>query len=147
MQVQRDVANSLMPFFASDGLVKRTLEYASTLEHIMDFTRLRALGSLFSMINQAVRNILQYNHSHADFPMQSDQVEKYASKCLVHAILWSFTGDAKLKVRNAMGEFVRSATTIPLPPNINAPILDFEVSTHQKMEEGGIPKFPFYCIF
>ena len=59
-----------MSFFSSDGLVKRSLEYASTLEHIMDFTRLRALGSLFSMIKQAVRNIHQYNHSHNDFPMQ-----------------------------------------------------------------------------
>ena len=127
-QVQRDIATTLMPYFASDGLVKRSLEYASTLEHIMDFTRLRALGSLFSMINQAVRNILQYNHSHADFPMQIEQVEKYISKSLVHAILWSFTGDAKIKVRNAMGDFIRSATTIPLPPNNNMPILDFEVS-------------------
>ena len=36
----------------------------------MDFTRLRALGSLFSMLNQMVRNILLYNHQHADFPMQ-----------------------------------------------------------------------------
>ena len=27
-----------------------------------------------------------------------------------------------------MGDFVRSATTIPLPPNMNVPILDFEVS-------------------
>ena len=105
-------------FFFSDGLVKRCLDYASSLEHIMDFTRLRALGSLFSMINQSVRylflnfvkktyiffrenyyyffpffrNVLQYNHSHADFPMPIDQVEKYVSKCLVHAILWSFTG-------------------------------------------------------
>ena len=33
-----------------------------------------------------------------------------------------------MKVRDAMGDFVRSATTIPLPPNVNVPILDFEVS-------------------
>ena len=70
IKVQRDVATSMMSFFSSDGLVKRSLEYASTLEHIMDFTRLRALGSLFSMIKQSVRNIHQYNHTHADFPMQ-----------------------------------------------------------------------------
>ena len=112
----------------ADGLVKKCLDYASSLEHIMDFTRLRALGSLFSMINQSVRNVLQYNHSHADFPMPIDQVEKYVSKCLVHAILWSFTGDAKMKVRDMMGDFVRSATTIPLPPSSSLPILDFEVA-------------------
>ena len=110
-------------------LFDRCLEYASTLEHIMDFTRLRALGSLFSMIKQAVKDVHQYNHSHSDFPMQIDQLEKYMSKSLVHSILWSFTGDAKMKVRDLMGAFIRSATTIPLPPqNNNTPILDYEVS-------------------
>ena len=127
IKVQRDVASCLSQFFSSDGLVKRCLEYASGLEHIMDFTRLRALGSLFSMIKQSVRNIHHYNHTHSDFPMSIDQLEKYSSKSLVHSILWSFTGDAKMKVRDSMGDFVRSATTIPLPPNVSVPILDFEV--------------------
>lgn len=36
----------------------------------MDFTRLRALNSLFSMITQGVRNVQQYNQSHYDFPME-----------------------------------------------------------------------------
>jgi hypothetical protein len=39
LQIQRDIATILSPFFVSDGLVKRCLEYAATLEHIMDFTR------------------------------------------------------------------------------------------------------------
>jgi dynein heavy chain 1 len=52
------------------------------------------------------------------FKFQIDQLEKYMSKSLIHAILWSFTGDAKMKVRDAMGDFIRSATTIPLPPNV-----------------------------
>jgi dynein heavy chain 1 len=38
---------------------------------------LRALGSLFSMINQAVRNVQQYNHTHGDFPMGIDQVKPF----------------------------------------------------------------------
>ena len=40
----------------------------------MDFTRMRALESLFSMIHQGVRNVLQYNQQHPDFPME---VSKY----------------------------------------------------------------------
>lgn len=70
LQLQRDCALILAPFFTSDGLVNRALEYAISLDHIMDFTRLRALSSLFSMINQGVRNVLSYNNSHVDFPMQ-----------------------------------------------------------------------------
>merc|ERR550539_83962 len=44
VKTQRDVASTLTPYFSSDGLVKGCLQHASTLEHIMDFTRLRALG-------------------------------------------------------------------------------------------------------
>ena len=64
IQVQRDVANIFQLYFSPDGMVTRALDYAATqLEHIMDFTRLRALSSLFSMLNQCVRNVLNYNHS------------------------------------------------------------------------------------
>ncbi|RWS31185.1 Dynein heavy chain: cytoplasmic-like protein [Leptotrombidium deliense] len=129
MQVQRDVANLLLPYFSADGLVNRALEFAGQQEHIMDFTRLRALSSLFSMLNQSVRNVLNYNHSHPDFPMQQEQLEKYIPKSLIFALLWSFTGDAKLKVRADLGDFIRNVTTIPLPPNTaTMPIIDYEVS-------------------
>lgn len=43
----------------------------------MDFTRLRSLGSLFSMLHQACRNVALYNNNHPDFPMPIDQLEKY----------------------------------------------------------------------
>lgn len=55
LQVQVDVASLLQSYLAPDGLVVKCLEYAMEQEHIMDFTRLRALSSLFSMLNQAVR--------------------------------------------------------------------------------------------
>ena len=45
-----------------------------------------------------VRNILLYNHQHADFPMQPDQLEAYVPKSLIYSILWSFAGDSKMKV-------------------------------------------------
>lgn len=55
----------------------KALEHASKMEHIMDFTRLRCLGSLFSMLHQACRNVALYNNNHPDFPMPIDQLEKY----------------------------------------------------------------------
>ncbi|XP_034944602.1 dynein heavy chain, cytoplasmic isoform X1 [Chelonus insularis] len=128
LSVQREVACIFQSYFAPDGLVVRCLEYAMKQEHIMDFTRLRALSSLFSMLNQAVRNVLQYNHAHVDFPLPSEQLERYMPKCLVYALLWSFAGDAKLKVRSDLGDFIRSITTVPLPSQGNIPIIDFEVN-------------------
>lgn len=129
MQVQLDVAAILQTHFSPDGIVVKSLEYAMKQEHIMDFTRLRALSSLFSMLNQSIRNILQYNHSHADFPLRSEQLEQYIPKTLVYALLWSFAGDAKLKVRSDLGDFLRSITTITLPSlSSNMPIIDHEVT-------------------
>lgn len=43
----------------------------------MDFTRLRCMGSLFSMLHQACRNVALYNNNHPDFPMPIDQLERY----------------------------------------------------------------------
>lgn len=128
VQTQRDIAALLQPYYASDGLVVRCLEYAATQEHIMDFTRLRALSSLFSMLNQFARNVLIYNQQHADFPITSDQLEQYIPKALVYSLLWSFAGDAKLKVRSDLGDFIRSVTTVPLPNNTGLPIIDYEVN-------------------
>ena len=94
----------------------------------MDFTRPRALGSLFSMLNQAVRSILSYNHTHYDFPMSPETIENYISKWLVYSIIWSFTGDCKTKERLQMGDYVRGITTISLPEAKGSPVLDYQVS-------------------
>ena len=56
--------------FSPNGLVVKCLEFAFHQEHIMDFTRMRALESLFSMVHQGIRNVLQYNQQHPDFPME-----------------------------------------------------------------------------
>ncbi|ETE61722.1 Cytoplasmic dynein 1 heavy chain 1, partial [Ophiophagus hannah] len=77
LQIQRDAATIMQPYFTSNGLVTKALEHAFKLEHIMDLTRLRCLGSLFSMLHQACRNVAQYNANHPDFPMQIDQLERY----------------------------------------------------------------------
>ncbi|EPY87752.1 dynein, cytoplasmic, heavy polypeptide 1-like protein [Camelus ferus] len=128
LQIQRDAATIMQPYFTSSGLVAKALEHASKLEHIMDLTRLRCLGSLFSMLHQACRNAAQYNANHPDFPMQLEQLERYIQRYLVYAILWSLSGDSRLKMRAELGEYIRRITTVPLPAAPNIPIIDYEVS-------------------
>lgn len=132
LQVQREIAALLHPFFSADGLVVRCLEYALTQEHIMDFTRLRALGSLFSMLNQGIRNVLLFNQQHQDFPLPSEKLEQYIPRHLIYSVLWSFAGDAKLKARIDLGDFLRSITTVSLPSQSGAPIIDYEVTIQGK---------------
>lgn len=128
LQTQREIAALMQPYFAADGLVVRCLEYALTQEHIMDFTRLRALSSLFSMLNQGIRNVLLYNQQHQDFPIPTEQLEQYIPKHLVYSVLWSFAGDSKLKSRIDLGDFIRSVTTVNLPSQSGSPIIDYEVT-------------------
>ncbi|XP_055327511.1 dynein heavy chain, cytoplasmic-like [Paramacrobiotus metropolitanus] len=127
LQVQRDIVNILRPHLAPEGLVVRCLDFASEKEHIMDFTRIRALNALLSMINQTIREVHNYNSAHSDFPMAYDQLEQYVTKSLVYAMLWSLTGDSKKKVREELGDFVRSVSTIRLPPQSAVPIIDYEI--------------------
>jgi dynein heavy chain 1 len=127
LQVQRDFADIMQPHMASDGLILKTMEYAMGKDHIMDFTRMRALSSLFSLLNQGVRNVLLYNQQHQDFPMTQDQVESYVPRYLVYALLWCMSGDAPMAVRKDVGNYVRNITTIPLPPS-SAAIIDYEVN-------------------
>ena len=129
LQTQIDCANVLATHFTSDGLVQESLKHAMQQEHVMDFTRLRALVSLFSMLNQCTRNVINYNKLNVDsMRMDAEQLEKYISKSLIYSILWSFSGDSKLKIKCDLGDFIRNFTTIPLPPNSSVPIIDYEVT-------------------
>lgn len=42
-------------------------------------------------------------------------------------MLWSFSGDGRLKIRGELGEYIRRITTVPLPAAPNVPIIDYEV--------------------
>ena len=107
----------------------------------MDFTRLRALNSLFSMLHQLVRNILNYNQTHPDFPLESDVIEQYVPRYLIYCVIWCFSGDGKMKYREDLGDFIRSTTTIPLPSG-NIPIIDYEVTIQGEWSlwTNGVPK-------
>lgn len=55
--------------------------------------------------------------------LHSNTIQKY----LIYAILWSFSGDGKLKMRAELGEYIRRITTVALPSAPNVPIIDYEV--------------------
>ena len=126
MKLQHMTADALEPHFALDGLVQRCLNHAETMDHIMEFSRLRALKSLFSLLRAATHNILLYNLQHLDTPLAPHQLEQYVLKSLITSILWSFTGDAKPQFRNQMGEFIHGSSTLNLPPS-SLPIADWRV--------------------
>ena len=70
--------------------------------------------------------ILKCSHFVGCSLSQYEQLEQYVPRYLVYSIIWSFSGDGKMRSREEMGNFIRSVTTIPLPSG-NIPIIDYEV--------------------
>lgn len=125
---QEMLSTILNQFLQTDDLVLKALDEAKKYNHIMEFTDIRALNTLFSLLNKACRNVLEYNVQHVDFPLEPEQIESYISKKLLVALIWSFTGDCPLGDRQAFGQFVSALSTIDLPLSGEASLIDFDIS-------------------
>ncbi|OQE44831.1 hypothetical protein PENCOP_c002G07590 [Penicillium coprophilum] len=125
---QDTVATILKQFLEVDDLVLRALEEAKKYNHIMEFTDIRALNTLFSLLNKACRNVLEYNAQHPDFPLDPEQIESYMSKKLLLTLVWSLTGDCPLSDRKAFGKYITGMSTIDLPPDGDSSLIDYDVS-------------------
>lgn len=125
---QDTLSTILKQLLQSDDLVMKALEEAHKYNHIMEFTDIRALNTLFSLLNKACRNVLEYNIQHVDFPLDTEQMESYISKKFLVALVWSFTGDCKLGDRKSFGEYVSGLSTIDTPSLIDSSLIDFDVS-------------------
>lgn len=74
----------------------KVLDYAASLPHIMDFTRIRVLESTFALIRKGISNIIDYNDVHSDFHLSDSQIEKYMQKYVIFASLWGIGGSMNL---------------------------------------------------
>ena len=85
-------------FDDSEGpsFMTRTIEYAESLFHIMEFTRIRCLESFFALIRRGISNVLEYNENHSDFPLSEQQVQTYMQKWVVFSTLWGVGGSLNL---------------------------------------------------
>lgn len=123
--VQKDIADLLEPHLEEGQLLYQALDFSIQQEHIMSFTRFRAMKTLFSMLSGTVRSVVQYNNNHPDSSMKRDHLKSYVLNSLVFNILWAFTGDAKLESRNALSDFIREHIhSIEIP---SGSLVDYEV--------------------
>ena len=129
LQIQRECIEYIKNFFNDDGFIINCFhEAGKCAEHIMDYTRLRVINSVLSLLNKGIRNILEYNDTHPDFPMPSDRMDNYIKNRVVYSVIWGFGGSMGLNDREKFSRFVhKSATTIGLPDISGPPLLDFFV--------------------
>ncbi|BEJ00458.1 hypothetical protein CcaverHIS631_0503150 [Cutaneotrichosporon cavernicola] len=129
MDLQRHIATILGPYFEKDALVQTALDFAAKSEHIMDFTVIRALNTLFSLLKATVRNVIEYNARHSDFPLSPDKVESYVQRRLLLNIIWSLVGDSRLDIRAKLGEELRLISGIETPVmSAGTSLIDYDVN-------------------
>merc|ERR1719334_2032848 len=87
-KIHSDVVSIFRPIFEdSTGLICQALEFVSTKFHIMKFTRVRAVWSLFSLLRGGIINILEHNREN-DFELNTDQCQSYMKKYLIFSLIW-----------------------------------------------------------
>jgi dynein heavy chain 1 len=72
----------------------------------MEFTRIRVLEATFALLRKALSNVLEYNESHSDFPMEDDHIKRYMRHYTLHALCWGIGGSMKLRLRNDFGRCI-----------------------------------------
>ena len=129
LDIQNQVAQNLEAHIRANGLIGRALDESKGLNHIMTFTSIRALGTLFSLLNQACRLILDYNVQHPEFPLETDQIQSFISKKTLLALVWSFAGDCPLSDRQIFGHKLAASTSVEMPHfDHGTSLIDFQVS-------------------
>ena len=127
-EVQRQITTILEPHFAHDGLINLALDFVKDRKHIMDFTVIRALNTLFSLLRATIRNVIEYNARHSDFPLPLEKVEAYVSRRLLLNVVWSFAGDSSLDIRAELGEHLRQHSGIETPAlGPGGSLIDYDV--------------------
>ncbi|EMR09626.1 hypothetical protein PNEG_02210 [Pneumocystis murina B123] len=127
--IQKIVIDILNIPFSENGLIIQAIEYAQNLDHIMSFTPIRSLNTLFTFIHAACKELARYNSQHEDFPLTNENIEAYISKKLLLYIIWSFSGDCKLTERQKFEKYIIQFTTTELPVLSNdRHLLDYDVS-------------------
>lgn len=129
LAVQNLMAEILSRRLTENEFVRKSLEHCAGMKHIMEFTSIRAIGTLFSLLRKACRSVLEYNVSHVDFPLGDEQIEAYLSKKVLLAAVWSFTGDCPLLDRKAFGDYLAGLATLDMPVlSETTSLIDYDVT-------------------
>ncbi|MCJ1433426.1 hypothetical protein MMC27_002786 [Xylographa pallens] len=128
LAVQNQAAKILEHQLGSGGLLEKTLDEMPKYDHIMQYTLMRSLNTLFSLLNKACRTMIEYNIQHEDFPLDAGQIESFISKKMLLAMIWAFTGDCPLVQRRSFGEYISGLVTFDTPLLSEASsLIDYDV--------------------
>jgi dynein heavy chain 1, cytosolic len=129
---QQILVEMLRKVIHRDNFLLQALEAARKHSHIMGFTDIRVLNSLFGLLGKVCRTILEYNIQHSEFPLDVEQMEAFVSQKLLLAVVWAFTGDCPHFERKAFGDYIGALTNTDLPSlSETSSLIDFDVTLPQ----------------
>jgi len=70
---------------------------ADGMKHVMEFTLIRAIEATFALIRKGVTNVIEYNESHAENPMDDSLLERYMRRWVLIAFSWGLGGSLNLQ--------------------------------------------------
>ena len=68
---------------------------STEFKHVMDFTVIRVLEASFALIRKGISNVIDYNESHSDFPLEELIMQKYLKKWVLISLMWGLAGSMR----------------------------------------------------
>ena len=127
--VRTKAADSIKVFFEPNNLVQRALEAVEEYNHVMVFTKIRVIESMFALLRRGTTNIIEYNDNHSEFPMSDEQIFSYMSKWLIVSLIWGFGGSLNLGDRTRFSEKLKEFTSdIEFPNESDFQMIDYYIN-------------------
>lgn len=141
-EIQTMLCDHISEIFSQINL-NDLLESARKLNHIMEFTDIRALNTIFALTNSACLKLLLFMNQALDFkPTKSQQLE-FITKSVLLSLVWSFAGDCQLSGREEFGAdlfLLPVFAMFELPAG--SPLVDYDVSLPEAKWEKWADKVP-----
>ena len=126
--LQSRMLEAIHPMFEGDGLVLRALATAKSLPHIMDFSSIRVLSTLFSLLRVTIRSVLEHSSAHPDFSLSDDVLQCIMSRRMLIDLIWSFAGDSPQYARAAFGVSLQEWSDVDPPKGyIDQHLPDYDI--------------------
>lgn len=127
-QIRIKSVEAIKQFFTPNGVIQQALDISEKYNHVMDFTVIRVIESMFALVRKGIGNIIEYNENHSEYPMSEIQMYQYISKWLMQSVIWGFGGSLSLSNRmefsNKLCELTRD---IDFPSDNSYSLIDYEV--------------------
>lgn len=82
---------------------------------------------MFCLIRKGIEDILEFNETQPDFPMDDTQITNFMTKWVVFSAIWGIGGAMNLAVRTEFSNGLADFVDIEMPNSLSAtPLIDYE---------------------